>query len=259
MHRVARWGWIELTSHTSILRSVDLGQTPERARPVATVIPLQTARSSSRYGEQKPLNIGALLGSFVIVGGLVSSLFAMNVIRVHKDKPTLTMVEMLPQPEPPPPPPPQPQPKAAEKIQAPSPVVAPPPLVTTPPAPAQIATSPAPPPPEVTLPGPPSPTPHPAPSIESVGDLSSKMIAANPPTYPTESRRKREQGTVVLMVLLTVDGTVADISVSKSSGFERLDRAALSAVRRWRWSPTRRGGNPVMVRGLVEIPFILKN
>lgn len=80
------------------------------------------------------------------------------------------------------------------------------------------------------------------------------MIAADPPRYPVESRRKREQGTVVLMVILGADGSVADISVSKSSGFERLDKAALSAVRRWKWSPTRRDGAAVMVRGLVEIP-----
>lgn len=84
------------------------------------------------------------------------------------------------------------------------------------------------------------------------------MISATPPRYPHESRRKREQGTVVLMVLLAVDGTVADVSISQSSGSARLDDAALKAVRRWRWSPTRRNGDPVMVRGLVEIPFILQ-
>ena len=85
------------------------------------------------------------------------------------------------------------------------------------------------------------------------------MIEATPPRYPQDSRRKHEQGTVVLAVLLGVDGRVAEISVSRSSGFERLDRAALAAVQRWRWSPVRRAGVPVMVRGLVEIPFVLKD
>lgn len=84
------------------------------------------------------------------------------------------------------------------------------------------------------------------------------MIAATPPRYPQESRRKREQGTVLLLVLLAADGRVADVSISQSSGFDRLDKAALAAVRHWRWSPTRRGGAAVMVRGLVEIPFILQ-
>ena len=37
----------------------------------------------------------------------------------------------------------------------------------------------------------------------------------------------------------------------------RLDKAALDAVRRWRWSPMLRDGQAVAVRGLVEIPFTL--
>jgi protein TonB len=48
------------------------------------------------------------------------------------------------------------------------------------------------------------------------------------------------------------------VSVSRSSGFARLDKAALDAVRRWRWSPLVRGGVPVMVRGIVDIPFVLQ-
>lgn len=84
------------------------------------------------------------------------------------------------------------------------------------------------------------------------------MIAAEPPRYPLESRRKREQGVVVLQVTLDTSGAVADISVARSCGYDRLDQAALKAVKRWRWSPTRRGGQDVIVRGLVEIPFELQ-
>lgn len=73
-----------------------------------------------------------------------------------------------------------------------------------------------------------------------------------------ESRRKREQGTVVLSLTLSVDGGVSVISVAQSSGFDRLDDAALRAVRKWRWAPTVRNGQPVMVRGQVEIPFVLQ-
>ncbi|MBJ7378314.1 energy transducer TonB, partial [Sphingobium sp.] len=46
--------------------------------------------------------------------------------------------------------------------------------------------------------------------------------------------------------------------VSQSSGFARLDDAARDAVKGWRWKPTIRGGQPVRVRGVVEIPFILR-
>jgi protein TonB len=83
------------------------------------------------------------------------------------------------------------------------------------------------------------------------------MIEAVPPKYPYESRRLKEQGTVLLDVQLAANGAVERISVRNSSGFPRLDKAALEAVRRWRWSPTLRGGQPVAVRGVVEIPFAL--
>ncbi|HWU03496.1 MAG TPA: energy transducer TonB, partial [Novosphingobium sp.] len=91
----------------------------------------------------------------------------------------------------------------------------------------------------------------------SGGDLSAKRIVTVNPVYPLESRRQREMGTVVLNLLLGTDGRVSEISVATSSGFARLDRAALDAVRKWRWAPTTRNGEPVMVRGIVPIPFVL--
>lgn len=250
---------VKLTVQAMLLDPPDADAIARDARPAADVVPLSAARATSRYGEERRPNLPALAASIGIVALLLPALLTMNVVRVHKDKTKLAVVEVLREPEPPPPPPPpQKQPEPVKQAPPPSPVVAPIPLVQTIPSPVQITTSPTPPPPQVPVPGPPSPAPAPAPAIASAGDLSSTMISATPPRYPQESRRKREQGTVVLMVLLSVDGTVADISVSQSSGFPRLDQAALSAVRRWRWSPTRRGGVAVMVKGLVEIPFILQ-
>lgn len=89
------------------------------------------------------------------------------------------------------------------------------------------------------------------------GDMGTQMIEARPPKYPIESRRKREQGIVVLAITLGTDGRVNTLAVARSSGFARLDDAARHAVRHWRWSPTLRDGQPVMVRGTVEIPFVL--
>jgi protein TonB len=40
------------------------------------------------------------------------------------------------------------------------------------------------------------------------------------------------------MVVVDEEGRVSAISVAASSGADRLDKAALNAVRRWRWSPT---------------------
>jgi protein TonB len=144
-------------------------------------------------------------------------------------------------------------------------IVVPPPIVVTPaPAPAMaVALAPVPPAPTITAPaasvtqaapGPSAPSPAPA----EGGDLSSRMISAQPPTYPVDSRRLREQGTVVLSVLLATDGRVERLSIARSSGFPRLDHAASSAVRRWRWSPTMRDGQPVPVQGNVVIPFVLR-
>ena len=133
--------------------------------------------------------------------------------------------------------------------RAPLPVVPPDPV---PREPSPVAApSPAPTPPAVTVAGPPS--------VVQVSNLSLNMLSGAPPRYPVESRRKHEEGTVVLSLTLGQDGRVANISVSRSSGFDRLDQAALSAVRKWRWAPLVRDGKPVMVKGIVEIPFVLVN
>jgi len=241
-----------------MVRQVEADDTSGDAPSVDEIVPIQPAWQPSRYGEEQRPNLLAMIGSAIIVGGLLASLLTMSIASMQKEKRSLAVFDVLSPPEPPaPPPPPKQQPEPVKRAA--SPIVAPLPLIQVPSPPVQIATSPTPSPPEVSIPGPPSPSTQPAPAIESVGDLSSKMIAAAPPRYPHESRRKREQGTVVLLVLLAVDGSVAGISVSQSSGFDRLDQAALSAVRRWRWSPTRRGGAAVMVRGLVEIPFVLQD
>jgi protein TonB len=84
------------------------------------------------------------------------------------------------------------------------------------------------------------------------------MISGKPPRYPLESRRKREQGTVVLALTLGLDGAVETLIVSRSSGYSRLDEAAKDAVRRWRWRPMIQQGQPVKARGIVEIPFVLQ-
>ncbi|EQB19501.1 energy transducer TonB [Novosphingobium lindaniclasticum] len=227
------------------------------------------APERSRYGEARRPNVIALLGAAGIVGGTLAAMLALNVAQARKQAAPRLVVAQLEAPRPPaPPPPPKSAPQPLKPVVQPvSPVVVPPPPVVLTSAPATISTSPspapAPAPVPVFAPEPPAPS-APAvavaapPRMENAGDLSSKMIAADPPRYPVESRRKHEQGTVVLLVILGTDGKVADISISRSSGFDRLDKAALSAVRHWKWSPTRRDGAPVMVRGLVEIPFVLQ-
>jgi TonB family protein len=65
------------------------------------------------------------------------------------------------------------------------------------------------------------------------------------PTYPIESRKARETGRVLLSVTVAVNGTVSAAEIAESSGFAALDRAALDVVRRWRFRPAQRAGQPV--------------
>ena len=62
-----------------------------------------------------------------------------------------------------------------------------------------------------------------------------------PPSYPKISRRLGEQGIVLLEILIIPDGTVKDIRLKKSSGYKRLDHAAMEAVRHWHYQPAYRG------------------
>lgn len=214
------------------------------------------ATERSAYRRSRGADPVATAGALTVGLATIAALLYMNPPVVKMEKRDVTVVALLEMPQDPPeqaPPPPEqaaPPPKAA--ITA--PVAA---IVIPQPAPMQAPSVATP----VALPSPPKAIAASAPVArgpENAGDLSARMIAAKPPRYPLESRRHREQGIVVLSVLLTTDGSIADISVARSSGFPRLDDAALDAVRGWRWSPMMRDGSPVMVRGMVTIPFVLQ-
>lgn len=79
------------------------------------------------------------------------------------------------------------------------------------------------------------------------------------PSYPALSRRMGEEGRVVLKVLVKADGTAGAVSVKRSSGFPRLDAAASSAVRMWRFEPYRIGGLAADHEYSVVVEFSLYN
>jgi periplasmic protein TonB len=63
------------------------------------------------------------------------------------------------------------------------------------------------------------------------------------PPYPMASRHFAEEGGLVLDILVAADGHVRDAKVSRTSGFERLDEAAVSeAKQHWRLRPATRNG-----------------
>ncbi len=74
---------------------------------------------------------------------------------------------------------------------------------------------------------------------------SSAAYLRNPkPQYPPMSRRLGETGRSIIRVLVGADGSAKNVRLQRSSGFDRLDQAALDAVRRWRFVPGTRGGVP---------------
>lgn len=79
------------------------------------------------------------------------------------------------------------------------------------------------------------------------------------PAYPRSSRERGEAGLVVLRVLVSRDGLPLEIDLQRSSGFERLDEAALAAVRHWQFLPARQGGEAISARVLVPISFNLRS
>lgn len=62
------------------------------------------------------------------------------------------------------------------------------------------------------------------------------------PSYPAISRRLGEQGKVVIRVLIDKNGKPQQGDIHQSSGYARLDQAALRAVMGWRYAPGQRNG-----------------
>jgi protein TonB len=216
--------------------------------PPAAILP------PARFGERQGPNwiaIAFILGAHAV---LLFALIKFDVIAISKPKSRPLVVELLKMPPPPPPASPMEQ-KVAPPEQTIAPkIVSPPPIVVTPAPAPQIVVTRDPPAPKAIIVAPAAPA---ATGPVSVDDLSSKMISAPPPRYPVESRRRKEQGTVFVSVLVGTDGSVSEVGISRSSGSTRLDKVALEAVRRWRWSPVVRGGVAVMVRGIVDVSFTL--
>jgi TonB family protein len=78
------------------------------------------------------------------------------------------------------------------------------------------------------------------------------------PEYPNESFKNAEQGTVVLDVLVTSEGSVGNVSVIESSGFWRLDEAAIKALWNWKFNPAKENGIAINQSVKISIPFKIR-
>ena len=153
-------------------------------------------------------------------------------------------------------------------LQKPLPTSAPLPVIAAAPSPAPAAfTAPVEPtPPPVAAPvvmvapavvaAPPPPVAPPAPKMIP----PSAVLFTEPPpvVYPRISRRSNESGRVMVRAYIDTTGVPRQVQVEKSSGFARLDEAALSAVQKSRLKPHTENGQPVEGWARIPIDFDLE-
>jgi protein TonB len=209
-----------------------------------------------------------------VVAFHVAALWALQTGLLRRAVEVVVPVEVLaeivtppaPKVEPPAPPkPPEPaRPPAPHKHVAPPPapkLAAAPALPPAPNAPTgTVEPQPAPPPVSAPVAVAPAPAPvaPPAPAKVELPSSSADYLQNPKPVYPPASKRLGEQGKVIVRVLIDVDGTARDAEVKVSSGFDRLDRAALETVRKWRYVPGKRGGVAEAMWFNVPINFVLE-
>lgn len=239
--------------------------------------------NTSRLGELSRTHVVLLIAASVLIHGAIwwyVQTAKADVPEVAPQVPEMT-VELTsptpptpepPPPEPPPPPPPpppepaqpeqptedpdalKPPPKPVEKpvekpkVEKPKPVKKPEPVKKpTPPAPAAPAapSNPAPAAPTPS-PAPPAPAAAPAaPAKESAAISGLASLGNPPPEYPGAALRKGMEGRVILRIKVLPNGRAGSVEVTKSSGKQVLDDAAVETVRNWKFVPAKRGDTPI--------------
>jgi periplasmic protein TonB len=206
----------------------------------------------TRYAVVAAFHAGVLALVLTIEPRLVRNLLpgVLNVRTIVEEPPEPPKPEIIP-------PKPLPQAKSVTRKQ-----VAPPPVMTAAsnePAPASFAVAPQPPPAPLAPPAPPAPSAPVAAAPAAVPVTAARFDADYlknpPPAYPALSRRMREEGKVLLLVQVSAKGLATDVRIRQSSGFSRLDDAALEAVRQWHFVPAKRGDEAIAASVIVPILF----
>ena len=95
-------------------------------------------------------------------------------------------------------------------------------------------------------------------SVKVPPSTQGKGARITQPEYPPASRRAGEAGTVTLQVFVLESGRAGEVKVAKSSGFEKLDEAAVKEVQRnWRFVPGKEDGKPVAMWHTFAVTFRL--
>ncbi|KAF1708200.1 energy transducer TonB [Pseudoxanthomonas sacheonensis] len=88
------------------------------------------------------------------------------------------------------------------------------------------------------------------------GDQPVPLSGQTPsPRYPSDALRRGESGTVLVRVEVDVNGAPAGVALAQRSGSRDLDRAAMEAVRKWRFMPAQRDGQAIASSLVIPIDF----
>jgi periplasmic protein TonB len=185
---------------------------------------------------------------------------------IEPPKPVLPPPPVIPKETPPPKPevvkqpskPPEPQKQAPPQIlavepptpapNAPAPVqIAPPAPILPPSVPVAAVVSPA-----------PVPAPPPVPAAKVLPFTDADDLYNPNQRYPRMSQTMGEQGTVMVRILIGENGLPKKAELQKTSGFERLDQAALEFVMQSRYKPGTLGGKPTEMWMGREVKYILR-
>jgi TonB family protein len=83
------------------------------------------------------------------------------------------------------------------------------------------------------------------PKVEVPATIVGQEKYLRQPTYPVYARQWSWEGKVMFLSHIDSSGLVCRVTLVQDSGFPLLDRAALDAVRTWRWTPAQLNGQPV--------------
>ncbi len=234
--------------------------------PVPTIAPLSPLLLALQPRQDLSPRDRRLMVSAVAlahVAGLWALLQVDFVQRAVRDAAPM-MVDMLtladPQTPPPPPPPPAPQVKQVAPAPvpliaaAPTPSPAPPEFVVPAPVPVPLL-------PVIAAPAPPAPPavqgPPPAPAVKKIPSSALRYQTQPRLNFPLLSRRSNESGEVIVRIVVDVNGRLKDAWVQKSSGFARIDQAALQDIRSARFAPYMEDGQPVEVESAAVLAYDL--
>jgi protein TonB len=79
------------------------------------------------------------------------------------------------------------------------------------------------------------------------------------PEYPREAERRGTEGSVEVSFTVSPEGKVSDVIIVNSEPSDIFDRAAVDAVRRWRYEPKKVGGVPVEAHLQAVVQFKLSH